>query len=144
MYVMSRMRIQEDQNMYTRDSGLTSGRQHSDVLMRPCLCAHPQQVSMQLCTHCSPAAAALRVELPALGSSCWQAAVARARPHTLQQRVQARSSARYGREACVRPCLLVPQGQQVLYMPHMSSKAGACVKHSNSIFIIVQCAFPET
>ena len=35
MYVMSRMRIQEDQIMYTRDSGLTSGRQHSDVLMRP-------------------------------------------------------------------------------------------------------------
>lgn len=34
---MSRIRIQDDQNMYTRDSGLTSGRQHSDVLMRPCL-----------------------------------------------------------------------------------------------------------
>ena len=70
MYVMSRMRIQEDQNMYTRDSGLTSGRQHSDMLMRPCLCERTLNRSQQLGTPGTPAAAACWVELSALGGFC--------------------------------------------------------------------------
>ena len=48
VYVMSRMRIQEDQTMYRRDSGLTSGRQQMDVLMRPCLRKRTAQQLEQL------------------------------------------------------------------------------------------------
>ena len=68
MYVMSRMRIQDDQNMYTRDSGLTSGRQHSDVLMRPCLCARTLgrfQAIVHIWRACCCCA-----ELSASGSDC--------------------------------------------------------------------------
>ena len=65
---MSRMRIQEDQTMYRRDSGLTSGRQHTDVLMRPCLRARTPgglQATVQTWHVCGCCA-----ELPASGSSC--------------------------------------------------------------------------
>ena len=48
MYVMSKISIQEDQIMYTRESGLTSGRQQMDELMRPCL---PESQGLSACRH---------------------------------------------------------------------------------------------